>query len=315
CIIPPFSKDPVYYGNLYISGGCSEGTYTIYAVDPATGLANGTVLPASGVYTGALVSFSYTPFPGVTDVRFRIKVNCEGKECISRNIDVSLKQYPCREMERCDMDSKWDYFQCYRPSDPYFAAKAIVFTYTSCDPVNYTIMAIDPVTGMTNGSVSPASGSIPSGGYPVLFNYYPNPGVTAVKFIIILNCEDRVCYGTLGTFDKLNDRERYPCEKLERITSENGTTGAGTNKTSMQIAPNPANSHVNISFDIPEWKQGDVFKIHVFNLMGQSVAEYSINTPLGNWAYNTLQLSSGTYLVRLVKNGGNVAVQRMIIAH
>lgn len=318
CEILPGSPTPTYYGAFNVGGpGCSNATYTIYAVDPVTGLANGTVLPASGLYTGGPINFAYNPFPGVTDVRFKVVITCDGKDCISRDIDVHLNDYPCRDMKPCDMETRWKDFRCVGGSNPYFNGIVLVNNMMGCAPVTYTIIAVDPGSGLPNGTVSPATGSLPSGWSAINFNYHPNPGVTAVRFLIILSCKDMVCFSMLGEFDGLEDRKRYPCKDAAARTTP------GTEKTggidmlapSMQIAPNPANSNVKISFSIPEWKQGDVYKIHILNLLGQSVAEYSVSGAQGSWQYGTMQLSSGTYLVRLVKDGGNVDVQRMIIAH
>jgi hypothetical protein len=281
-----------YYGAFDIVGfDCTGATYTIYAVDLATGLANGTVLPASGVYTGGLIQFSYNPFPGATDVRFRIVINCEGKKCLSKDIDMPLKHSDCREMKPCDIKAEWKYFRCFGKSDPYFGAYVSVNNTTGCNPSLYSIIAVDPITGLPNGTIAPATGSLSMGWSDILFKYYPDPGVTAVRFLMVVSCKDRICYIELGKFEKL---EKYPCKEkeLSRMTSGIGETKILS--AQMQIAPNPANSNVNISFTIPEWKQGDVYKIHILNLPGQSVAEYNAGTAQGSWQYATLQLSSGT---------------------
>jgi hypothetical protein len=319
CIIQPGSTTPTYYGAISASGtGCAGATYTIYAVDPVTGLANGTVLPASGVFTGSPVNFSYTPFPGATDVRFIITVSCDGKECISRGMDVRLNDIPCRDMEPCDIGYRWKYFHCVQPKGSpvaYFVGSVNVFNSTGCDPASYTIVAVDPATGLPNGTVSPATGSLVAGWSAVNFTYTPDPGATAVKFLIILTCKDRVCYSELGEFHGLDDRDKYPCVDYLKRTVEEAAAATKSDAVLLSIAPNPADGQVKISFTIPEWKQGDQYRISILNLLGQSVGEYTVTGTQGVWQYTTLQLSSGAYFVRLAKDGSNINVQRMIVTH
>lgn len=317
CEILPGSSSPTYYGALSVGGaGCPSATYTIYALDPVTGLANGTVLPASGIYTGGMINFSYIPFPGVTTVRFQVVISCDGKDCIARGQNVNLSDYPCKDMEPCDMATRWRYFHCVGGSSPYFAGNVMVNNTTGCAPTSYTIVAVDPLTGLPNGTVSPASGSIPGGWSSISFSYHPNPGVTAVKFLIILTCKDRVCYAVLGEYGGLDDRKKYPCKDMAKVVAESELSGAlSIAGPTMSIAPNPANSNVNISFNVPQWKQGDLYQISVVNLLGQSVANYTIGNAQGTWQYGTVQLVPGVYFVRLVKDGANIDVQRMIITH
>lgn len=321
CEILPGSSTSTYYGAINVGGtGCSGATYTIYAVDPVTGLANGTVLPASGLFTGGPINFSYTPFPGATNVRFKVVITCDGKDCIARDVDVHLDDYPCRDMEPCDMETKWNYFHCVGGSSPYFAGGVMVNNTMGCAPVTYTIIAVDPGTGLPNGIVTPATGTLPSGWSSISFNYHPNPGVTDVKFLIILSCKDMICYSLLGEYHGIDNRDDYPCKDSDKALAKKAASGAdklseGAVEAKMLIAPNPANGNVKISFNLPEWKQGDQYKISILNLLGQSVAEYDVESAQGAWQYTTLKLSSGAYLVRLVKDGANVDVQRMIIAH
>lgn len=317
CEMLPGTMTPTYYGGINVGGGGCAGTatYTIYAVDPVTGLANGTVLPASGVFTGGMINFSYTPFPGATTVRFEVVVTCDGKDCIARGIDVNLSDYPCSDMKPCDLETQWKGFSCVGGSSPYFVGDVLVNNMMPCAPVTYTIIAVDPGTGLPNGTVSPATGSLTAGWQNINFSYHPNPGVTAVKFLIILTCGDQVCYSMLGEFSGLDNPKDYPCKDVAKTMPYSDVTGGGDESLQMKIAPNPANGNVKISYNIPNWKQGEVYKITILNLLGQSVSEYTVNGAQGTWQYATVQLAPGAYLVRLVKDGSNVDVQRMIIAH
>lgn len=321
CVWPKGATSPTYYAGLDVFSGldCGSATYTIYALDPTTGLPNGTVTPVSGSYTpGTTITFCYTPFAGVTSVKFQVIISCDGKQCIANpDVIMDLSKYPCSDPGDCKTDIKWEYFKCTFPkgaSAPYFIGGVDVYNPLGCDATSYTIYALDPVTGLPNGTVSPATGSIPVGWSPIYFTYTPYSGVTAVKFQIVFACDGRVCITTLGTYEGLDNKDKYPCTDFSKMAQNNGN-GANESMVKMSIAPNPASNDVQISYTIPNWKTGDFYQIAIVNLLGQSVAQYNVTNSKGVWQYATLQMNSGTYLVRLIKDGKNIDVQHMLIVH
>jgi hypothetical protein len=326
CIVSPDGTGSTYYGGIDVYGAadCPSATYTIYALDPVTGLPNGIVTPVSGPYTpGTTIAFSYTPFAGVTSVKFQVVIECDGKPCIATLDKINLEEYDCSDMEDCRTEHKWEYFKCVWPkgySSPYFIGGVYVNNPFGCDATSYIITAVDPVTGLPNGSISPASGTISSGWVPVYFTYTPAPGVTAVKFRITLICDGRICTLELGEFKGLDDKDKYPCTDhgayAKKVQGDEDQSLMAKNaRTTMLIAPNPANNNVQISYTIPNRKDGELYQISIINLLGQTVAQYNVTNSKGAWQYSTLQLNAGTYLVRFVKDGRNIDVQNMLIVH
>lgn len=324
CVWPKGAITPTYYAGLTVfnSFDCKPTNYTVYALDPVTGLPNGIVTPSSGVITTgagpASIAFTYTPFPGVTSVKFQVVLSCEGKQCIANpDIIKDLTKYPCSDLADCKSEFRWEYFKCTWPRgvpSPYFVGGVYIYNPFGCAATSYTIYALDPVTGLANGVVSPATGTVPPGWSSIYASYTPYAGVRAVQFKIVFVCDGRICVVDLGTYKDIDDKKIYPCTDYGKKT-ENVAISAGNGPTTMLIAPNPSNDNVQISYNIPTWKEGEVYQIAVVNLLGQTVAQYSVTNSKGAWLYTTHQLSSGTYLVRLTKEGKNVDVQNMLIVH
>ncbi|GAA4454732.1 hypothetical protein GCM10023092_17200 [Rurimicrobium arvi] len=319
CVYPAGSSTPVYYGGIDIFGGkdCDMAFYTIYAIDPATGLAAGTVTPSSGPFTpGTTLAFTFDPFPGVTSVQFQVIINCNGQKCIANVEKVDLQQIPCKDISDCPIDAKWEYFDCKWPkgaSSPTFVAGVGVSNPLGCAATSFTITAVDPATGLPNGTVYTSSSTIPPGWSSIYFTYTPASGATAVRFMITFVCDGRVCVARLGEFYHIDDHSVYPCTDFGRITAE--AAAAGTGATRMLLAPNPASDEVQISYQIANWKQSDVYQVSVVNLLGITVATYNVPNAQGVWKLPTQNLVSGTYIVRMVKAGKKVDAQNLIITH
>jgi hypothetical protein len=218
----------------------------------------------------------------------------------------------------CKTEIKWERFVCILPrgwTEESFWGDVNVYNPYSCSPMDYYITAVDPATGTVNGTVTPLSGPLAAGWNAISFSYDPDPGVTAVRFLITFTCGGttgyKVCRSTLGEFDKLDNRDIYPC----RDYFKKAQAASVDHEAGILIAPNPASSSVRISYDIPGSEHGDAYQIIITNLLGQTVASYSAGGTQGIWQYDASQMSSGTYLVHLVKDGIHTDVQRMIIAH
>jgi hypothetical protein len=216
----------------------------------------------------------------------------------------------------CRTEIQWGLFECVQPRgvrDISFFGKVGVYNTYTCTPMDYYISAVDPITGVTNGTVTAASGPLGAGWNVITFTYVPDPGVTAVRFMITFACGGKlgykVCRSILGEFENLDDRKLYPCRDYFKMAAPE------TQPTSMLIAPNPANDQGNITYTIGDRQENAVYSISVVNMMGQQVAQYTISGDSGTWQYPAAQLSTGTYIVRLLKDGNNLDVQRMIITH
>lgn len=324
CIWKEGDPSPTYYGglNVHSSMECKgAATYTIYALDPLTGLPNGTVSPVSGFYTpGTTISFAYTPFAGVSSVKFQVVISCDGRECIANpEVIKDLKEYPCSQPNDCKTGFELEHFKCVWPKSspvPYFSIGIYVANPFGCAATTYIISAVDPITGLANGTIAPSTGAVAPGWSLINFNYTPYPGVSSVKGQITFICGKEVCTLDLGTYKGLDDEELYPCKKkiFFKETEETGFSILD-DKVNMSIVPNPAKNDVQIRYNIPTWKAGDLYQITIVNLLGQTVAQYDVTKALGAWQYTTLQMSSGTYIVRLLKDGKSIDIQKMLIAH
>ncbi len=74
--------------------------------------------------------------------------------------------------------------------------------------------------------------------------------------------------------------------------------------------PNPANSKVNISFNITENA-----KVVIYNIVGKKVKEYAISPALENIELETSSLQAGTYFYSIISNKKLFGTKRLVIKH
>lgn len=78
----------------------------------------------------------------------------------------------------------------------------------------------------------------------------------------------------------------------------------------MKIAPNPANSSVNISWS--PFKDGNG-EVAIYDLMGKKVKSYPVSTGQGNLVIDVSSLNAGVYFVRLLSGGGEVGREKLVV--
>ena len=77
--------------------------------------------------------------------------------------------------------------------------------------------------------------------------------------------------------------------------------------------PNPASSFVKFDYDFQEISANS--KVMIYDLLGSTVKEISINNSLGSLKVNTSDLKDGIYFYSLVVNNEPTKTQKLIIKH
>ncbi|MEO0898841.1 MAG: T9SS type A sorting domain-containing protein [Bacteroidota bacterium] len=80
-----------------------------------------------------------------------------------------------------------------------------------------------------------------------------------------------------------------------------------------KIFPNPANTHMNISYELPtNIHQGH---IRIVNLIGASVANHAVTSSNDNLTISTASLPSGLYFANLIVGDQSVASKKFVVSH
>ncbi|MBE9483816.1 MAG: redoxin domain-containing protein [Bacteroidetes bacterium] len=85
------------------------------------------------------------------------------------------------------------------------------------------------------------------------------------------------------------------------------------NESGLFVYPNPATSLVNVQFDV---KEASLFHLETYNILGTRVAESpQVSLTAGSHVINTdlSRLPGGTYFIRLLRNGQQESMSRLIL--
>ena len=120
--------------------------------------------------------------------------------------------------------------------------------------------------------------------------HYNIPSAGTYQFILYVNCAKSMV--TLSTIYTV-----MPSDLVMSITENQGFEGA-------EVYPNPLMEKAMIHFSMNRSCSVDV---NVLNIIGESIAHYSMNATLGNntIAIDVNNLSKGTYIIKLVDNQQN----------
>lgn len=100
---------------------------------------------------------------------------------------------------------------------------------------------------------------------------------------------------------------------FENVAQENDNLYLNERIAVKNLFPNPANNHALLQYTMA----GDVkdAKISLYNVLGATVKEYSLNKQSQQLNVDTSQLPNGVYFYQLTVEGQKVATKKLLVRH
>jgi hypothetical protein len=122
--------------------------------------------------------------------------------------------------------------------------------------------------------------------------HYNIPSVATYQFVLYVNCPDKKSTVTLSSIFSV-----FSSDLIMSITENEGFTSA-------EVYPNPFADKAMLRFNC---NRSGIVDVNVFNIIGESVAHYSVNAIQGNniIPIDANSLSQGTYIIQLLDSRRN----------
>lgn len=279
---------PQYYACVNVNWGGSPGsTFTVNTP-------SGTVVPNTfTLNTGAQTfCFTFTDMPPYTSPStFYFSFYDPKAEKACRD-SLSIKHEPCKEP--CKLET---YNNCARCLSEEIGISTYELDITLYNPfaTNASVTVL-PIGAGTFGSVIP--NPVAPGMQTIKITFTDNPPKdTLICFKVILtDLKGNKCMTELCMY-------LPPCDYL-------GVKQAGVQSASMKLAPNPANNSVAIYYNV---SNGSKPLFEIMDMTGRKLMEVQSTSANGEVLVNLQDLAVGTYLVKLISDGNNLQIQRLVI--
>lgn len=215
--------------------------------------------------------------------------------------------------ECCDVKMKDIKINCNQSTGNYDIVLNIDNNTPGCNNAFYNLYILDPVSMQSIISVSSQSPATVVPGQntihatiPVTAPFNTTNTHVIIKIEVFCNSWEQ-CIGLIDAI--IPDCKYKSTQPIPFADTETDYI------SELSIAPNPANTEVNISYRFTNNHQTNSRAIQVYDAVGRPVSEIKIKDATGIYKLNVSNYAQGIYFIEIRENNNHVLTKRMLINH